>query len=268
MNTTLYKYKSLDGNYFILDPIKNTFPITKSFVNKACNESFSIGADGIIRGPFFINKGIKMELFNEYVIEINPNPNSIRVFVQYLLDCGYVTDDTFKIETKQGGVMVNMINKEDSELIKISMKDLIFPEDELQLKPSYSNPVVQSMVYQDKVFHAACLEKSTASSILMLEEMGKSQVQSYRITGQEELEEQFTTISEDKDFSHTQKHIIAAVAAHRLGLLGNQITITSSYGDIYIEIDDEKNIYIAAEAMRNGLLMMDVQHEELSMMSM
>jgi hypothetical protein len=258
MNTTLYKYKSLDSSYFILDPKKNSFPITKGFVQEACDKAFSIGADGIIRGPFFMKQKVKMELFGHDGIEQKVTDNSIRAFAMYLYDAGYIEDSHIIIDTNSGQYEAEYINPVNG-FVKVTSKDIIFPQDNFASVKALVPSSNQSALYKDRLFNAVCLENNPKSSILMLEETGRNEITSFQVKTPSLVEDGTCMISSSDAHLTSVKSYLAGVLAYRMGLVHSHLEVVTCHGSIFIEMNHGEINSIAA-AKKSGLLMMEYHH--------
>lgn len=262
MNTTLYKYKSLGYHFFILDPKKNSFPISKAFVTQVCDETFSIGANGVIRGPFVLGNQFKMEVFDSSGIEIDATENSIRVFAKYLQDAGYTSESTATIITNKGKVLVTYMN-EKKDFIKIHDITLYFPEDHLPMLQTFCNPWIQPILLDGRLYHGVHMEDQQTKTF-MIEDVTSATTYAYTVNHSGSITEDSCFVSTDSNKTVEVRNYLAAACAYRFGLIDSKVTISSSMGELEIQMDTSHTLSTTAKAQKNGLLMMEYNHVGIS----
>ncbi|MCX5783171.1 MAG: diaminopimelate epimerase, partial [Elusimicrobia bacterium] len=103
------KYHALGNDYIVIDPAKIAFKPSAKNVRLLCDRNIGIGSDGILLGPFFFGKLIKLRIFNPDGKEAEKSGNGVRIFAKFLRERGYVRQDNFSISTKGGEVAVSVL---------------------------------------------------------------------------------------------------------------------------------------------------------------
>ncbi len=124
------------GNDFIIIDDRSSRIIKKTdygkLAKKICNRHFGIGADGIIIVLDSKTIDIKFRIFNADGSEAEMCGNGIRCFAKYLFENKIIPKKTFRIETKAGEIIPEIIidNLGNVESVRVDMgKPLLAPAD-------------------------------------------------------------------------------------------------------------------------------------------
>lgn len=89
MSIHLYKYHCSGKEYLIYDTTRYPIPLTENAIRIICDRNFSSGSDGLLAGPFFTEKGIRVRMYNSDGSDADENEIGIRIISQYLKDLGH-----------------------------------------------------------------------------------------------------------------------------------------------------------------------------------
>ncbi len=106
-----HKYQSLGNDYLVYDCNRNQQNISSSLISKLCDRHLGIGADGIVVGPFFTDKGLSVSIYNSDGTESEQGGNAVLIFAKYLKDAGYIQKKEFTLITKGGKNIIRYHNE-------------------------------------------------------------------------------------------------------------------------------------------------------------
>lgn len=104
MNTVLLKYNHLGSEYLVYDTCKNNLELDERAVRTICNQNFGLGTQGVLAGPFMAGKDMSIKIYQPNGRETTISRNAAKIFMQYLKDAGYSTQQNFVIHTEAGDI--------------------------------------------------------------------------------------------------------------------------------------------------------------------
>jgi diaminopimelate epimerase len=121
-----------------------------------CDRHRGIGSDGILFGPLFDDKRIRLRIFNPDGSEAEKSGNGIRIFARYLIEAGYVKERRFELITAGGAVTVEALD-ENASLIKVDMGKVSFSSSDIPAAGPVREVVDEELIVQGELYRATCL---------------------------------------------------------------------------------------------------------------
>lgn len=104
-----HKYDGLGNDYIVIDPAEFGFEPAAEAVRAVCDRHRGVGADGILLGPIVDGtpsrnptSSWKLRIFNPDGSEAAKSGNGLRIFSWYLYERGLVGREAFEVVTKGG----------------------------------------------------------------------------------------------------------------------------------------------------------------------
>lgn len=256
------KYQGLGNDYLVLDPNKNKVQLKGKKIELLCKRGFGIGADGVLFGPILKSGKLEVRIFNPDGGEVAISGNGVRIFAKYLMDQQYVTKNKFTITTLRGDVEVEALNQRGTEF-KVNMGKASFLSEDIPVKGEPREVINEPFIFNGETYNATCLTVGNPHCIIMMEQVTKEMVK--KIGPYVESDEHFPQRMNlqickvidpanlqieifERGAGYTQASgtgsIAAAVAAHKMGLVGKCVNVNQPGGVIEVEIHEDGSIYM------------------------
>lgn len=126
-----HKYHALGNDYLVLDPADAPgFPNPET-VARICHRNFGLGSDGILYGPLPSPEAdFGLQIWNPDGSQAEKSGNGLRIFARYLMDCGKVGTEPFKVSTPGGVVACRILDGAQAievEMGKVSFDSRVIP---------------------------------------------------------------------------------------------------------------------------------------------
>jgi diaminopimelate epimerase len=263
-------YHGLGNDYLVYDCIENIAVFNEKHIQLICDRNFGIGSDGILIGPIYKNKIIKVRIINPDGSEAEKSGNGVRIFAKYLKDAGYIKDNKFILSTLGGDVEVEYLN-ESGNMIKVSMGTLSFHSKEIGAKGEDREMIKVPLNFGGKEYECTCVSIGNPHCVIPMEEISKELV--CDIGKYSESAEYFphrinTQIVKVLDPKNIQIEIYergagytlasgssscaAAGAMYRLGYTDNDVTVHMPGGKLEIQIDKNYHVYMTGPVCSVG----------------
>lgn len=257
---TLRKYHGLGNDYLVYDPNRNETLLGERQMEALCRRNIGVGADGILYGPFFDGEELRVRIFNPDGSEAEKSGNGIRIFSRYLRDAGYVKEDSYVLTTKAGRTCVTFLDAEGNRM----RVDMGYPEFQAEKIPAvgFGEEIVnEAIFFCDNFYNATCVSMGNPNCVLMLENVSRKQA--LKLGPYVENSKYFPNrinmqLCQVIDRKHIQVEIYergagythasgtgacaAAAAAHRLGLVGDSVTVQMQGGELLVEFAPDGRI--------------------------
>lgn len=265
-----YKYHGLGNDYLVYDIQKNDVKLNKEMVQLICDRNFGLGSDGILEGPFFNESLLGVQIHNPDGSIAEKSGNGVRIFSKYLKDAGYITSNSFTLNTLGGKVEVTY-NNENGTNMTVSMGKLRFSKDAVGCINTPDETVDIPLKFNDKTYNCTCVSIGNPHCVIPMLEVSKEIVT--EIGKYSEVAEYFpnrinTQIVKVIDRNNIQVEIYergagytlasgssscaAAGAVHKLGLVDNEITVHMPGGELIINIDENDNVKMTGDVCSIG----------------
>lgn len=259
---TMHKYHGLGNDYLVLDPNKNKIHLQERKIEMLCRRNFGVGADGILYGPVLEDSKIKVSIYNPDGSEAERSGNGVRIFAKYLRDAGYVKEKKFILTTRAGDVEVEFLD-EDGTTMRVNMGKPDFMSASIPMSGPAHEIVNEPLTFHGSLYNTTCLSVGNPNCVIMTEEVSSKKAEALgpyvenahyfknRINMQlckVESRSQIRIEIYERGAGYTLASgtgaCAAAAAAHKMGLVDDKITVKMPGGDLQIEIDGDKNIFM------------------------
>lgn len=267
---TLRKYHGLGNDYLIYDPNQNESLLQERQIETLCRRNIGVGSDGILYGPFFAGEEISVRIFNPDGSEAEKSGNGIRIFSKYLRDAAYITEDTYVLTTKAGETKVEFLNEEGS-LMRVDMGKAGFLTSEIPAMGFGKEIINEAVFFCDNFYNATCVSIGNPNCVLMLEEVNPKKakqlgpyvenskyfpnrinMQLCHVLDRENIQIEIYERGAGYTYASGTGACAAAAAMHRVGLIGDKVTVHMHGGELLVEFDDEENIYMTGPVVYIG----------------
>ncbi|BAK80722.1 diaminopimelate epimerase [Candidatus Arthromitus sp. SFB-rat-Yit] len=273
-----FKYEALGNDYIVIDP-KN-FDITMNSENivKICHRNFGCGSDGILYGPIFKEDKIFLKIFNPDGSEAEKSGNGIRIFSKYLKDEGYIKDESFKLQTKGGEVLIKYLNN-DGSVIKVSMGKVSFNSRDIGVNGDEREVIEEYIHVIDRKFNITSLSIGNPHTVCIFDKLDDESIHKYgKYIENHEMfinrtNVQFVEVIDrntikikihERGAGYTlasgSSSCAAASVCYKLSLVDSDILVKCDGGDIRVQIDDDGEVFMTGEVSRvyDGVLRMNL----------
>jgi len=262
------KYHGLGNDYLVIDPNFTDVELTPETIRLICDRHYGIGSDGILYGPIKETKNSKLKTKNLYELRIfNPDGseaeksgNGLRIFAKYLFENKYVDKKDFSIKTL-GGIVQVWIQDDVANLIKINMGTTTFLSTEIPVKGPKREVVDEELSIGAAKYKLTCLSIGNPHCVIPTEDVSEQNarqlgpyvenhemfpkrinMQLLKVIDRNNIEIRIWERSAGYTLASGSSACAAAAAAHKLGLVDNQINVKMPGGSLLIEIADNKGI--------------------------
>lgn len=265
MNIVLEKYHGLGNDYLVYNPNKNLFPLNEERVRLICNRNFGVGADGILEGPLFEDKGVDVKIWNPDGSLAEKSGNGIRIYAKYLKDTGYAEKKNITIQTQGGPVRVDYLTETGSKLT-VSMGTLSFWSDEIPVTGPRREVINETMTFNEIPYKTTCVSIGNPHCVIFLNEISEkivTKIGRFSETAECFPERINTTIMNVIDRTHIEIETYergagytlasgtsccaAAGVAYRLGLVDPKTYVQMPGGIMEIEIKEDGTVMMTGE---------------------
>ncbi|WP_092871851.1 diaminopimelate epimerase [Acetitomaculum ruminis] len=260
---TLKKYHGLGNDYLVLDPNKNEVKLLERNIQLLCQRNFGVGADGILYGPLKTEDGkFGLKIFNPDGYEAEKSGNGIRIFAKYLLDENYINEKSVTISTIAGDIDVEFLD-ETGEKMKVDMGTVNFSTADIPVNIDKDEVINEPLTFNGNLYNCTCLSLGNPHCVIMLEDVSGALAKELgpyvenseyfpkrvnmlllKVIDKKTLQIEIYERGAGYTLASGSSACAAAAAAHRLGLIDNEVTVEMPGGDLLIEISKDKKIFM------------------------
>jgi diaminopimelate epimerase len=256
------KYHGLGNDYIVIDPNVTDIELTPETIRLVCDRHYGIGSDGILYGPIKAGDIPELRIFNPDGSEAEKSGNGLRIFAKYLFENKYVDKKNFSIKTLGGMVQVH-IQDDTANLIKINMGKTTFLSTEIPVKGKTREVINEELQINGVNYKATCLSIGNPHCVIPMEEVSEEKakelgpfvenhemfpnrinMQLLKVIDRNNIEIRIWERGAGYTLASGSSACAAAAAAHKLGLVDNQINVKMPGGNLLIEINDDEEIYL------------------------
>lgn len=267
---TLRKYHGLGNDYLIYDPNRNENLLQERQIEALCKRNVGVGADGILYGPFFDGEGIMVRIFNPDGSEAEKSGNGIRIFSKYLKDAGYIKEKSYVLTTKAGRTMVSFLDEKGS-LMCVDMGKATFLASEIPAVGFGEEIVNEAIFFCDNFYNATCVSMGNPNCVLMIEEANPKKakqlgpyvenskyfpnrinMQLCQVLDEENIQIEIYERGAGYTYASGTGACAAAAASHRLGLVGDKVTVHMHGGELLVEFTEDGSIFMTGPVVYIG----------------
>lgn len=267
---TLRKYHGLGNDYLVYDPGRNETVLQERQIRQLCRRNIGVGADGILYGPFLEGNEIKVRIFNPDGSEAEKSGNGIRIFSKYLKDAGYVKEDSYVLVTKAGKTTVTFLD-DDGTRMRVDMGIARFQAKDIPVVGFGEEIIGESIFFCDNFYNATCVSMGNPNCVIMLEEADQKKarqlgpyvekskyfpnrinMQLCRVVDRQNIQIEIYERGAGYTFASGTGACAAAAASHRLGLVGDEVTVHMQGGELFVEFGADGRIYMTGPVVYIG----------------
>ncbi len=256
-----YKYHALGNDYIVIDPKTNSIDLTPRAIERICHRNFGVGSDGILYGPVYKQDKLGLRIFNPDGSEAEKSGNGIRIFSRYLVESGYVRDQTFTLDTLGGEVQVEVL-KPDGGLFKVDMGEVVFRSDRIPVRGESREVVDEAMTIDGSDYRVTCVSVGNPHCVIPMETISKElalrlgpqienhplfpnriNMQLLRVIDRSNIQIEIWERGAGYTLASGSSSCAAACAAHKLGLVDQALSVNMPGGTLEIEIRQDGHVY-------------------------
>jgi diaminopimelate epimerase len=285
MEVHFRKYHGLGNDYLVIDPNIYDVDLTPDSVRLICDRNFGIGADGILYGPMESRDNLDLRIFNPDGSEAEKSGNGLRIFAKYLFENKYVDKKNFRIETL-GGIVEAYIEDDEANLIKINMGKMTFISTEIPVRGEEREVVDEELQINRIEYRVTCLSVGNPHCVIPMDEVTEQKakelgpevenhdmfpnrinMQLLKVIDRANIEIKIWERGAGYTLASGSSSCAAAGAAYKLGMVGNKINVKMPGGKLFVEINENEDIYMAGavEGAFEGCFHSDLKEKILRM---
>jgi len=281
MEVYFRKYHGLGNDYLVIDPNIQDFNLSPQSVRLICDRNFGIGADGILYGPIRAADEPEVRIFNPDGSEAEKSGNGLRIFAKYLFENKYVDKKDFSIKTLGGMVKVH-IQDDAANLIKINMGKVTFISTEIPVTGKKREVVNEPLKVCGAEYKVTCLSIGNPHCVIPMEQVSEEKakelgpfvenhkmfpnrinMQLLKVIDRNNIEIRIWERGAGYTLASGSSSCAAAAAAYKLGLVERKVNVKMPGGNLFIEIDDNGEIYMTGpvEGVFEGRFHLDLMEK-------
>ena len=262
MDIHFKKYHGLGNDYLVIDPNVRDVPMTQSNIRLICDRNFGLGSDGILYGPLFEGDLPALRILNPDGSEAEKSGNGLRIFAKYLFEMNYVQSKTFQIRTLGGTVSVQ-VKDDTAGLIRINMGKVTFTSNEIPVAGDPREVVNEPLDVNGVEHKVTCLSIGNPHCVIPMEDVTEERareigpyvenherfpnrinLQILKVIDRANIDIRIWERGAGYTLASGSSSCAAACAAHKLGLVDNDITVHMPGGTLLIEIADDGEVFM------------------------
>ena len=271
----LRKYHGIGNDYLVYDPTVNKTVLQERFVRQLCKRNMGVGADGVLYGPLFEQETIKVRIFNPDGSEAEKSGNGIRIFSRYLKDAGYIKEDNYTLTTNAGETQITFLDETGNRM----RVDMGYPEFQAEKIPAvgFGEEITnEAIFFCDNFYNATCVSMGNPNCVILLEEVNAQKamqlgpyvenskyfpnrinMQLCRVLDRENIQIEIYERGAGYTYASGTGACAAAAASHRLGLVGDQVTVHMKGGELAIEFAEDGRIFMTGPVVYVGKIIVE-----------
>jgi len=279
MGVHFKKYHGLGNDYLVIDPNVHDVEMTEASIRLICDRNFGVGSDGILYGPDLSGEMPSLRILNPDGSEAEKSGNGLRIFAKYLFEKRYVTSKNFKIKTL-GGIVSVQVKDDTANLIRINMGKVTFVSNEIPVAGAQREVVNEPLDVNGVEFKVTCLSIGNPHCVIPMEEVTEERaraigpfvenhqqfpnrinLQILKVLDRANIDIRIWERGAGYTLASGSSSCAAACAAHKLGLVDNDITVHMPGGTLHIEIAAEGEVFMTGpvEGTFEGVFHTDLQ---------
>ena len=262
MDIHFKKYHGLGNDYLVIDPNVRDVAMTEANIRLICDRNFGLGSDGILSGPLFAGDLPALRILNPDGSEAEKSGNGLRIFAKYLFEMNYVQSKQFQIKTLGGTVSVQ-VKDDTAGLIRINMGKVTFTSNEIPVAGEPREVVNEPLDINGVDLKVTCLSIGNPHCVIPMEQVTEERaralgphvenhqrfpnrinLQLLKVIDRANIDIRIWERGAGYTLASGSSSCAAACAAHKLGLVDNDITVHMPGGELLIEIADDGEVFM------------------------
>jgi len=279
MDVHFKKYHGLGNDYLVIDPNVRDVAMTEANIRLICDRNFGVGSDGILYGPLLDGDIPRLRILNPDGSEAEKSGNGLRIFAKYLVEKRYVRSKAFQIKTLGGTVSVQ-VKDDTANLIRINMGKVTFISSEIPVSGERREVVNETLNVNGGDYKVTCLSIGNPHCVIPMEQVSEEQaraigpfvenhqrfsnrinMQLLKVIDRANIDIRIWERGAGYTLASGSSSCAAACAAHKLGLVDNDITVHMPGGQLHIEIMPDGEVFMTGpvEGTFEGTFHADLQ---------
>ena len=267
MNFT--KMHGLGNDFLVVKGLEEDIPTIIKNAKKICDRHFGVGADGILLVLPSDVADIKMRIINSDGSEAPMCGNGVRCFASFVYKKGIVAKKNMTVETIAGIQRPEIIMKDDIvTAIKVDIGTYSFLNQDIPVEGEPDKEAKNLEIKIDEnLFEATGVDMGNPHCVIFTDDVEKvplekwgPKIENYPLFPLKTNVEFVQVISKD----HLKMRVwergcgitmacgtgacAVAAAAFEKGFTGKQVKVTLPGGDLFIELTDDKRVYMTGPA--------------------
>jgi len=262
MDVDFKKYHGLGNDYLVIDPNVQDAEMTEANIRLICDRNFGVGSDGILYGPDLSGDMPSVRILNPDGSEAEKSGNGLRIFAKYLIEKKYVPSKNFKIKTL-GGIVDVQVKDDTAGLIRINMGRVTFISNEIPVAGDSREVVNEALDVNDVEYKVTCLSIGNPHCVIPMDEVteeharaigpfvenhkifpNRINLQILKVIDRANIDIRIWERGAGYTLASGSSSCAAACAAHKLGLVDNDITVHMPGGELHIEIAHDGEVFM------------------------
>ncbi len=265
MKTHFSKYHGLGNDYLVIDPNVYDVDLKPDTIRLICHRNLGIGADGILYGPLKGDEHLRVMIFNPDGSEAEKSGNGLRIFARYLYENKYVAEKRFRIDTV-GGVVEAHIQDDTGNLIKIEMGAITFRSNEIPVRGNEREVVDEELEINGETYRATCLSIGNPHCVIPMADISEEKarelgpfvenhdlfpnrinMQLLKVLDRANIEIRIWERGAGYTLASGSSSCAATGAAHKLGLVDNEVNVRMPGGTLLVEIGENHELHLTGK---------------------
>jgi len=265
MKTHFSKYHGLGNDYLVIDPNVYDVDLKPDTIRLICHRNLGIGADGILYGPIKDGEHLRVMIFNPDGSEAEKSGNGLRIFARYLYENKYVAEKRFRIDTL-GGVVEAHIQDDTGNLIRIEMGAITFRSNEIPVRGNEREVVDEELEINGETYRATCLSIGNPHCVIPMADISEEKarelgpfvenhdlfpnrinMQLLKVLDRANIEIRIWERGVGYTLASGSSSCAATGAAHKLGLVDNEVNVRMPGGTLLVEIGENHELYLTGK---------------------
>ncbi|MDN5302550.1 MAG: diaminopimelate epimerase [Thermoanaerobacteraceae bacterium] len=263
------KMHGLGNDFILVNGLREDAAAVVKNARKLCDRHLGIGADGVILALPSDKSDIKMRVINSDGSEAPMCGNGIRCFARYVFTRGIVSKTKMSVETLAGIMKPEIIIIDDViEAVKVDMGHYSLLKKDVPIMGSPDEEALDLEVEaQDQKYIATGVSMGNPHCVIFvdnvdgvpLEKVGpilenhplfpkKTNVEFIEVKGKDHLKMRVWERGCGLTLACGTGACASAVAAYKKGIAGNKVKVSLSVGDLMIEIQDDRRVFMTGPA--------------------
>jgi len=258
-----HKYNAMGNDYIVIDPAHYTKPLTKENIVLICDRNKGVGSDGILWGPVFDDyKNISLKIFNPDGSEAEKSGNGVRIFSQYLIDAGYVSDSRFSLQTLGGEVDVACLDKNENKF-RVGMGRYTFNSEKIPVAGNQREVIYEEANIDGEILTLTCLSVGNPHCVLICKDVtpervkkigpkietnkmfpNRINVQIVHVLDKNNIKIEIWERGAGYTLSSGSSSCAAAIASHKLNLVYKDVNVHMQGGTVEVNIEADNYVYL------------------------
>jgi len=272
------KSHGLGNDYVVIDSQFIDFDLTDELVKTICDVHFGIGSDGILLKVPSDKADFGLKIYNPDASVAEKSGNGLRIFSKFLFDYNYTKGNSFSVET-DGGLVHSTITKTNEAgravEVKVDMGKAEFKSANVPVLSELDECLQEELTIGDKVYLSNCVSVGNPHCVIVKDEISaeeacesgpqietharfpnKINVQFVKVLSKNAIQIEIWERGAGYTLASGSSSCAAASVSHKLGLVGNDVTVKMPGGELSIQISDDFELQMtgAVAEIASGIL--------------